>query len=184
MAAGHHRIDAAGARDFSHVDGNRDERLQPDTHLDARGVRSTRWSERIRTRCRTSSRAERRRRSKPSARPHGRLLSFVPTGALHMLVRPARSNHLDHAHAVGGRRVRSRRQCRREPSSGKSEKARFRAERAPSVTDGAPALVLSYPKTPRIRSEVRMIDDGIAVGLTFVSVAKKEIPVVWFGLAR
>jgi len=116
-------------------------------------------------------------------RPHGRLLSLVQTGPFHLLVRPLlqiisttlmpwEGVVFDHGGNGGANVIR------------KAERVRFRAERGPSAIDGAPALVLTYPAHPWLRDELRMIDDGVAVGITFVTVMKKQTPAVWFGLQR
>ncbi len=62
--------------------------------------------------------------------------------------------------------------------------ARFRAERAPSLIDAEPALVLSYDKAgfpwSKLRDELRTVADGIAIGPTF----RGGSLVGWFGLSR
>jgi hypothetical protein len=110
-------------------------------------------------------------------RPHGRLLSVIPTGAVHLLVRPLiqivsttfmpwEGIVFDHGGNAGANVVRGR------------ETMRFRAERVASQLDGGPTLALTYPKMAWLRDEIRMANEGLALGITFV----RDIPFAWFGL--
>jgi hypothetical protein len=110
-------------------------------------------------------------------RPHGRLLSLVPTSGVHLLVRPLvqivsttlmpwEGIVFDHGGNAGANVVRGR------------EMLRFRAERVASLVDGAPTLALTYPTVAWLRDELRMVNEGIALGVTFI----RERPFVWFGL--
>lgn len=60
---------------------------------------------------------------------------------------------------------------------------RFRAERAPSLIDGQPTLVMSYEANPwpasDLRDELRKIDDGIALGSTHW---RTKHMLGWFGV--
>jgi hypothetical protein len=63
---------------------------------------------------------------------------------------------------------------------------RFRAERATSLVDGEPTLVLDYAvKNPwpvkLLRDELRLVADGIAIGPAFLMTDQKPI-MWWFGV--
>lgn len=70
--------------------------------------------------------------------------------------------------------------------------ARFRAERADSVIDGAPTLALRYdapafgnPWPLRVVvDELRTVGDGIAIGPALVPFRGALRPLFWFGLER
>lgn len=117
-------------------------------------------------------------------RIHGRLLAMPLVESLHLALRPVvrglssigtwEGIVFDHGGNAGHNVV-----------FGKSA-LRFRAERAPSLTDGAPALVLDYAdKNPwpvkLLRDELRLVGDGIAIGPAFLMTDKKPI-IWWFGL--
>lgn len=119
----------------------------------------------------------------PEGRLHGRLLSTIPTEGAHMLLRPLIqlvSTTLvpwdgvvfDHGGNAGVNIVFGK------------KSGRFRAERQASWLDGAPCLALEYPGASWLRDELRSVGEGLALGLTFVSVRGSRSPVVWFGLAR
>lgn len=116
-------------------------------------------------------------------RAHGRLLTTIPTEGAHMLLRPLiqlvsttlvpwDGVAFDHG-GNGGVNV----------VFGKKT-GRFRADREASLVDGAPCLALSYPGATWLRDELRMVGDGLALGVTFVTLRGSSVPVVWFGLAR
>jgi hypothetical protein len=115
-------------------------------------------------------------------RPRGRLLTLVPTGAFHLLVRPLiqllsttfmpwEGIVFDHGGNGGANIVMGR------------ETLRFRAERVASVIDGAPTLALTYPAMGWLRDEIRMVHEGIGLGVTFVHVAGRDVPIAWFGFS-
>lgn len=104
--------------------------------------------------------------------PRGLLLAFTGVDSLHLALRPlvrglARGAEpvwqglkFDHGGNSGENRVLGR------------TTMRFRAERAPSLCDGQPALVLSYDKSPwpvrALRDELRTLSPGMALGATYV----------------
>jgi hypothetical protein len=119
----------------------------------------------------------------PEGKLHGRLLSTLPTAGAHLLLRPLIqlvSTTLmpwdgvvfDHGGNAGANIVFGR------------KTGRFRAERQASWLDGAPSLVLTYPKAPWLRDELRALGDGLALGLTYVSIRDTHVPVLFFGLSR
>jgi hypothetical protein len=121
--------------------------------------------------------------------PRGALLALEDTRAfslLRPLVRgldghlPWRGKVFDHGGnagqnvLVGGKRV-----------------VRFRAQRAPSALDGQPTLALSYDEPAfgnpwpltRVVDELRMIDDGVAIGPALLRAGSGLKVVLWFGLS-
>lgn len=116
-------------------------------------------------------------------RAHGRFLSAIPTAGAHMLLRPLIqlvSTTLmpwdgvifDHGGNAGVNVIFGK------------KTGRFRAERESSWVDGAPCLALRYPGAGWLRDELRSVGDGLALGVTFVSLGERRAPVVWFGLSR
>ncbi len=116
-------------------------------------------------------------------RAHGRFLSSIPTAGAHMLLRPLiqlvsttlipwDGVAFDHGGNGGVNIVFGK------------KTGRFRAVREPSWLDGAPCLALQYPSAAWLRDELRTVGDGLALGLTFVSIGERRSPVVWFGLSR
>lgn len=116
-------------------------------------------------------------------RAHGRFLSAIPTAGVHMLLRPViqlvsttlmpwDGVAFDHGGNGGVNFVFGK------------KTGRFRAAREASWHDGAPCLALQYPGAAWLRDELRAVGDGLALGLTFVSVGERRAPLVWFGLSR
>ncbi len=119
-------------------------------------------------------------------RPRGRLLTLTFTRDAHLLLRPlvewvSRSAmpweglSFDHGGNAGANVVLGR------------DTMRFRAESAPSAIDGAPALVMTYAQNPwptkLLRDELRMVNDELAIGPTFLEVGGRHVLIAWFGVA-
>jgi len=118
-------------------------------------------------------------------RPRGRLLTLAAAREVHLALRPViewLSSSLmpwegvvfDHGGNAGANLVFGR------------ETARFRAESTSSAIDGQPALVLTYASARwpinLLRDELRLVNDGLAIGPTFVEIGGKPHLVAWFGL--
>lgn len=117
-------------------------------------------------------------------RPRGRLLGLAGVAAVHLALRPLvrglsrggtalwQGIQFDHGGNAGANLVVGRRAMR------------FRAQRGPSLLDGAPALVLTYDRSAwpvsALRDELRMVGPKLALGATFVGGRLTA----WFGLER
>jgi hypothetical protein len=104
--------------------------------------------------------------------PEGTLLAIPATVSMHLLLRPIvralsrgplmlwQGLAFDHGGNAGKNRFLGR------------DLLRFRAERATSLLDQQPALVLSYERAPwptsKLRDELRTIAPGLAMGPTFL----------------
>lgn len=116
--------------------------------------------------------------------PRGLLLTLNGLSGAHLALRPAvralsrgtalvwRGLRFDHGGNSGVNRLV------------RGESLRFHAERGPSKLDGAPALVLTYEKSPwplkNLRDELRTVSSGVAMGPTYLG----DTIVAWFGLSR
>lgn len=118
-------------------------------------------------------------------RPRGRLLTVTATKSVHLMLRPVvawvsstampwEGLVFDHGGNAGANVLFGR------------ETMRFRAQSAPSALDGEPALVMTYASNPwpvkLLRDELRMVNDRLAIGPTFVDIGGRPTLVAWFGV--
>ena len=116
--------------------------------------------------------------------PRGRLLTLAGTASVHLAAREAirllsrgggvlwQGISFDHGGNAGKHLLFGK------------QLVRFRVELAASALDGAPALILSYPKAgpllAKLHAELRTCGEGLAMGPVF---AGKHV-VAWVGFAK